>query len=89
MAIKESAKKEIRASAKKKVYNLRRKKSIKTVEKQIEKLLLENKAEEARKLLPTAYRAIDKALKMKTLKKNTAARNKSRLSRSIKRVATK
>lgn len=89
MAIKESAKKEIRASAKKKVYNLRRKKSIKTVEKQIEKLLLENKAEEARKLLPTAYKAIDKALKMKTLKKNTAARNKSRLSRSIKRVATK
>ncbi len=89
MAIKDSAKKEIRASVKKKVYNTRRKKTIKTIEKKIEKLLLENKPEEANKLLPSAYKAIDKALKMNTLKKNTAARNKAKINRSIKRVLKK
>lgn len=90
MAITSSAKKAIRNSDKKRAFNLRRKKEIRTVEKQIEKLLLENKADEANALLPTAYKKIDKAVKMNTLKENTGSRRKSKLSNMIKRAkATK
>ena len=38
------------------------------------------------KLLPSAYKAIDKAMKRGVIKKNTAARKKSRLALAIKRA---
>ncbi len=40
----------------------------------------------ATKILPTAYKAIDKAMKIGVIKKNTAARKKSRLALSLKRA---
>ena len=42
------------------------------------------KAAEAAKLLPKAYQAIDKAVKRGVIKKNAAARMKSRLSKKVK-----
>lgn len=89
MAITSSAKKAIRSSDKKRAYNLRRTRAIKDVTKQIEKLLIEGKIDEAKKLLPTAYKNIDKAAKMNTLKKNTASRRKSALVKKIKRAGEK
>jgi small subunit ribosomal protein S20 len=84
MAITKSAKKAIRNDEKKAVFNLRRKRAVQTVEKEIVKLLAEGKVKEAQALIPTAYKKIDKSAKMGTLKKNTASRRKSKLSRMVK-----
>lgn len=86
MAITSSAKKAIRADERKAVFNIRRKRAYKTAIKDIEKDLKDNKVADAEKKLPAAYKAIDKAAKMGTLHKNTAARTKSRLVGKIKRV---
>lgn len=86
MAITKSAKKEIRASERKAVFNLRRKRAMKDIIKEIDALLKDNKIDEAQKKLAQAYKAIDKAAKMDTIKKNTASRTKSRLSAKIKKA---
>lgn len=86
MAITKGAKKANRQSAKKRVFNIRRSRRIKDVTKDIEKLLKEGKGAEAQAKLSEAYKAIDKAAKMNTIKKNTASRKKSRLSAQIKRA---
>jgi len=51
--------------------------------KQVKKLALENKSEEAKKLVPKIYKALDKAAKTHVLNKNTAARKKSRITRMV------
>lgn len=80
MPITKSAKKALRQSDKKRTYNLRRKKVMKDVLKDITKS--DNK-DEAKKLLSKAYKAIDKAAKRGVIKKKTAARKKSRLTKSL------
>ena len=84
MPITSSAKKALRASKKKQVYNLRRKKAVDNAVKDIKKLIKDKKPDEAKKLLPKAYQALDKAAKAFTLDKNTVSRRKSRLSKLIK-----
>ena len=79
MAITSSAKKAIRSSARKRVYNEARKETYKDVVKTVKKLVQKKKIDEAKKMLAQAYKAIDKAAKTKFIKKNTAARKKSRL----------
>jgi len=86
MAITKSAKKAIRSSEKKRVFNIRRKRSVIAVVKELESLVKEGKATEAQVLLPKAYKALDKAAKMGTIKDNTASRKKSRLSAQIKKI---
>ena len=44
-------------------------------------------AKEAAALLPKVYKAIDKAAKNGTIKKNTAARMKSRVSKQVSALA--
>lgn len=84
MPITKSAKKALRGSLVKKASNDRNKKAVKEATKDIEKLLKEKKKDEAKKLLPKAYSVIDKAAKRGVIKKNTAARKKSRLSKITK-----
>jgi len=84
MPITKSAKKALRGSLVKKAANDRSKKAIKESKKNIEKLLKEKKKDEAKKLLPSAYSIIDKACKKGVLKKNTASRKKSQLSKITK-----
>ncbi len=79
MPIKKSAKKALRQSKRRAKANLRRKNAAKNVIKKIEKLIAAKKVEEARKLIPLAYKAIDKAARTDVIKKNTASRKKSRL----------
>jgi small subunit ribosomal protein S20 len=86
MAITSSAKKAIRAAARKRVFNLRRKDTLYKSTKALTKALAEKDAAGAEKLLSAAYKAIDKAMKRGVIKKNTAARKKSRLALSIKRA---
>ncbi|MES2023496.1 MAG: 30S ribosomal protein S20 [Patescibacteria group bacterium] len=83
MPITQSAKKAIRGSLRKKGYNDRRKKAMKEVIKKIEKTVKADKAG-AEKMLSAAFKAIDKAAKTGVIKKNNAARKKSRLSRLVK-----
>ena len=56
---------------------------MKSLIKQIRGLISSKKKEEALKLLSQVYSAIDKATKRGGIKKNTAARKKSRLSKAI------
>ena len=89
MAITSSAKKAIRASARKRVFNVRRKNAIDTAVKNLRRAVREGKIAEAKKLLPEASKAIDKGAKTKFVKKNTAARMKSRLTLLVNKVSRK
>ena len=79
MPIIESAKKAHRVSLKKRVFNLRRIRAMNEVVKKILTLSEAGKKDEAKVLLPEAYKAIDKAAKRGVIKSNTASRKKSRL----------
>lgn len=83
MPITKSAQKAVRGSLRKKAFNDRRRRAMKEVIKKIEKLSKTNKAE-AMKLLATAFQAVDKAAQKGVIKKNNAARKKSRLSKLVK-----
>ncbi|HCR52754.1 TPA: 30S ribosomal protein S20 [Candidatus Kaiserbacteria bacterium] len=86
MAITSSARKAIRSSGRKYIFNLRRKEALRGAEKNLLKALAAKDVAGAEKLLPAAYRAIDKAMKRGVIKSNTAARKKSRLAQAIKRA---
>lgn len=86
MAITRGAKKAIRSAERKRVFNVRRTRDYKAVVKDIKDLVKGGKAEEANAKLPAAYKAIDKAAKMNTIKKGNADRKKSRLSAMIKKA---
>jgi len=79
MPITKSAKKALKGSKKKRVFNLRKKNEMQSVVKEYKKLVLAKKPEEAKKLIPKLQKAIDKAKKKGIIKKNTASRKKSRL----------
>ena len=84
MPITKSAKKALRGSLVKKSANDRNKKALKESIKKIEKLVKEKNKVEAKKMLPEAYSAIDKAAKKGVIKKNNASNKKSRLARITK-----
>jgi small subunit ribosomal protein S20 len=86
MPITSSAKKALRNSKKKRVYNIRRKDKVQDVVKEIKNLIKEKKGNEAKKLLSSAYQVLDKAAKGNSIKKNNASRKKSRLAQAIKKL---
>ncbi len=81
-----AAKKSLRADQRKRVYNLRRARAMRDHTKEIMELVKKGKLAEAVKLLPAAYKAIDKAVKRGVLKKNTAARKKSSLAKAVRKT---
>lgn len=83
MAITESAKKAARQSATRKEHNIVYKNKIKSLVKEARSLMLAKKMNDAKKLLPEIYKALDKAAKVGVIKKNNASRRKSRLTRLI------
>lgn len=85
MAITKSAKKAHRASLRKRVFNVRRKRALTDTVKTVRKAIVADVAE-AEKSLSSAYKAIDKAAKTGIIKKNAASRKKSRLAKAIARV---
>ncbi len=87
MPITKGAKKALRASTKKRLFNLKRKSEMKDTIKSFKKLVLEQKKDEASKLVPMTYKAIDKAAKRGVIKKNTASRKKAGIIRLLKTIA--
>jgi len=86
MAITKGAKKAQRASLNKRVFNLRRKKAMGEVVKQVRKFAAAGNAAEAEALMPRAYQAIDKAAKRGVIKGNTADRKKARLTATVTKI---
>jgi len=84
MPISASAKKSLRVSHRKRIVNDRRRKTMKESVKEITKLVKDGKKDEAKKLLPKVYKAIDKATKKGVIKLNTASRRKSKMSKMTK-----
>jgi len=87
MPITKSAQKALSQSRRKRVFNLRRLKKMKEAIKKVKELVKENKKDEASKLLPETYQAIDKAAKRGVIKKNNASRKKSRLTKAIAKIS--
>ena len=76
----------MRQNKRRKALNLQYKKKMKEPIKEFKKLLAEKKTTEAKKLLPQIYKALDKSAKHGTIKKNTAARRKSRLTLMVNKT---
>ena len=85
MAITEGAKKAHRASLRKRVFNVRRTRTLKTEIKDTQDIIAKGDLKDAAAKLPAAYKAIDKAAKRGLIKKNNASRKKSQLARAIAR----
>lgn len=79
MPITKGAQKANRASLRKRVFNVRRRRDMNEAVKQVRTLIAAGKQKDAEALMPKAYQAIDKAAKRGIIKDNTAARKKSRL----------
>jgi len=88
MPITSSAKKAVRVSLRKRAFNARRREAMKSSVKETRKLISQNAASAADKL-KEAYKAIDKAAKRGVIKKNTAARKKSRLAKTLNKALKK
>lgn len=83
MPIIKSAKKALRSSKKKRIFNLKRKNEMNKIVKEYKKLVISKSEKEAKDLLPKLQKAIDKASKRGVIKKNTASRKKSRLMKKL------
>lgn len=83
MPIKQSAKKYMRASEKRRAQNIKQKKNFREAVKKIYELAKGGKQTEAKENFASAQKAIDKAAKAGVIKKNTAARKKSRLAKML------
>lgn len=86
MAITSSAKKAFRQSLKKGAVNLVYKNKLKSLVKEIRSLVSQKKINEAKNLLPQIYKALDKAAKVNVIRKNTASRLKSRITKLIQKT---
>jgi small subunit ribosomal protein S20 len=86
MPIIKSAKKRMRQAAKRTESNKGTRTRVKTFSRKIISLS-KTDAEQAKKLLPQAYKVIDTACKKHQLHRNTAARRKSVLAKAIARGA--
>lgn len=85
MAITKGAKKAIRSQERKRVINIRTKRAMADAIKTAVSMKGKDRGEQT-PALSAAYKAIDKAMKKGVIKKNTAARKKSRLAARLKTV---
>ncbi len=83
MPITKSAKKALRQSSRRREMNLGRKRKMRSEINAFKKLIDAGKFDEAKKALPTVYKALDKMSKVKFIKKGRANRLKSRLSKKL------
>jgi len=88
MPITKSAKKALRQSTRRRSMNLKRLGEIRKLNKSFRKLIAGGKFKEAQSLLPKFYKTLDKAAQKNVIKKNAAARKKSRLTKTLKRAAS-
>lgn len=86
MPITQSAKKALRSSKKKRLYNIKRKDEMRGIIKEVKKLVASQKKKEAEALLSKAFKVLDKAAKGNTIKKGNASRKKARLSALVSKL---
>ena len=84
MPIKQAAKKALRQSLRRQKRNLTYYYKIKGLIKKVRVLTSQKKTNEAKSLLPEIYQVLDKAAKVGVIKKNTASRQKSRITKSLR-----
>jgi len=83
MPIIKSAKKALRQSLRRRARNLQKMRKLKNLLKEAKNLVSQKRVEEAKKLLPQVFKILDKSAKTGLIKKNTAARKKSRITKLI------
>ncbi len=81
MPITKSAKKAVRQSKRKGRRNTKKKVQLHDLLKEFEGLVSQGKKNEAKKMVPRVYKSLDKLAKAGIIKKNSAARKKSRVAR--------
>ena len=79
--ITKSAQKAYRQNLKRRARNAKQKMAFKKLIKEYKKLVIGKEADKAKEKLSAVYKALDKAAKTNLLKKNTASRLKSRLTK--------
>lgn len=84
MPITASAKKALRQNRTRRARNLIKKEVYKKLVAGYRKLVAHKKLDEAKNMLSSVYKALDKAAKTKVIEKNKAARLKSRLTGLLK-----
>jgi len=89
MPVIKSAQKALRKSRKHYLINKKKFGFLKAEIKKFQKLLEAKKFEEAKKQLNLIYKKLDKAAKTNLIKKNTASRLKSRLTKKLNLSITK
>ncbi|TAK95272.1 30S ribosomal protein S20 [Patescibacteria group bacterium] len=89
MPIKESARKYMRVTTAKTEKNRKVTGVVKNAIKKTREAVKAGDKEAARKWLAVAMKSLDKASQKKIVKKNTAARKKSRLNKAVKALSTK
>ncbi len=80
--------KDLRKSGRRNENNLRTKRRYKAAVKEFKTNLEKNDLEASKKSLSKTYKLLDKAAKTKLLKKQTASRKKSRLTKILNKTAT-
>ena len=86
MPITESAKKALRGSKRKRVFNTAKKELINKSLKKIKKLIADKNIKEAKSYMSTVQKILDKSAKTGLIKPNNSSRIKSRLSAMIKKA---
>ena len=87
MPITKSAKKALRQNKTRRVRNIKKIVAYKSSVKDFRKLVVAGKKDEAKKLLPKVYQALDKATKSGVIKANKASRLKSNTTKLLQKTA--
>ena len=87
MPITKSAKKALRQNKTRRERNIKKILSYKSSVKDFKKLVSAGKKDDAKKMLPKVYQALDKASKSGVIKKNKASRLKSNTTRLHQKTA--
>jgi small subunit ribosomal protein S20 len=89
MPIKKAAKKYMRVTARKTERNRKVRGAFRSVIKKTHEAIIAGNSSKAQEFLKKSIKALDKAAQKKVIKKNTAARNKSRLNKKVKELIKK
>ncbi|MFA5776974.1 MAG: 30S ribosomal protein S20 [Parcubacteria group bacterium] len=89
MPIKKSAKKYMRVTERKTAKNKITKGIFRSNIKKTKEAIVAGNKEEAGKWLKASIKSLDKAAQKKVIKKNTAARRKSRLNKMVRNIVVK
>lgn len=85
----QNAHKALRQSKVRADRNKKRTSEIDTLTRQFRKALEANKVDDAKALISTIYKKLDKAVSKNVVKKNTAARTKSRMTTNLNKALKK